>query len=205
MYVRQHRCASGKIHPLPTLVFDGVVPKAGAVFGWLMIPQQLASSGMPAASLSVTLPDSDGSVTATVTVGGRDEAVVLQLGPAPAPPPTPAPCLPGMFRICGACRPVALACPNGTSLDVVLLSGDDGSCNCEEYCATDWNGQLKTQRPQWGGATSLFGNSTAPVGCDPPICACVQATHWCARIEHECKLGCGSTGVPAPRDFCRRV
>ena len=99
--------------------------------------------------------------------------------------------------------PAALACPTGTSVDVVFVSGDDGSCNCNEYCATDWSGRLKTLRPEWGGAASLFGNGTAPLGCDPPVCACVQATHWCAKIEHECKLGCDSARVPTPRDFCR--
>jgi hypothetical protein len=31
---------------------------------------------------------------------------------------------------------------------------------------------------------------------------CVQATHFCPKIQHLCKAGCDKPGVPAPKDFC---
>ena len=46
-------------------------------------------------------------------------------------------------------------------VDVQTVTGNDGSCGCDEYCATDWKGTLNETRPHWKGATSVFGaNST---------------------------------------------
>ena len=36
---------------------------------------------------------------------------------------------------------VDIVCPAGTQLDVVTTTGDDGSCNCDNYCAT--RGEVK--------------------------------------------------------------
>lgn len=59
---------------------------------------------------------------------------------APCPVPTPPPTL----------RP----CPDGEIVDMVEDVGDNGSCDCASFCASDWTGILKKQRPNWTGATS---------------------------------------------------
>ena len=57
----------------------------------------------------------------------------------PPPPPAPAPC-PGMPGLtCATCPPAhpELSCPAGQRVDWVATPGDDGSCDCESYCASD--------------------------------------------------------------------
>ena len=96
----------------PTLVYDGTVPKAGAAFGWLLIPQADGSAGLLVASLAINSADANGTVSATVSIGDKQEDVFLALGRAPAPPP---PCAANEERICGACKawPKSLTCPAG--------------------------------------------------------------------------------------------
>jgi hypothetical protein len=148
----------------------------------------------------------DGAVVvATVTIGGEHEEVSLALGP---PPPLPPACGANEERICGECRawPRGLACPAGQRVDYVMASGDDGSCSCDEYCATDWEGAARAARPHWTGATSAFGPNSSTIKCggqgQPPFCVCVQATHFCPKIPHLCKDGCNRLGLPAAQDFC---
>ena len=92
----------------------------------------------------------------------------------PQPPPTP------------------LKCPKGQHVDMVDPGGtiwanhpynDNGLCSCQEYCASDWAGDLKRLRPHWTGATSPDVPQTAK---DSLSCRCVQATHWCPRKAVEC-------------------
>ena len=87
---------------------------------------------------------------------------------------TGCPGLPGVM--CSACPPATmpLKCAAGQKVDFVSLAGDDGSCDCDSYCASDWNGgSLGRSRPHWIGATSAF-----PPGVASTCCVCVQATHW---------------------------
>ena len=188
----------------PTLVYDGVVPKAGAVFGWLLVPQKNDSTSMPLASLHLNASDAGGNITASVSIGDRQEIVSLDLGPAPPPPP---PCPANGERICGKCIewPTALRCEKGERVDYLLATGDDGSCSCDEYCATDWSRAAQKNRPRWTGATSAFGTNSAPFQCPDStrlMCVCVQATHFCPKIPHLCKDGCNKLGVPTAKDFC---
>ena len=190
----------------PTLVYDGKVPKTGAVFGWLLVPQKDGSMGMPQASLKLHPAGSGGRVTAAVSIGGKRENVSLDLGP---PPPTPPACAANEARICGECKawPKALACPKGQRVDFLTVTGDDGSCSCDEYCATDWSHAAQNERPKWTGATSAFGPASPPFKCPGGpsgslVCICVQATHFCPKIPHLCKSGCEAPGLPPARDFC---
>jgi hypothetical protein len=36
--------------------------------------------------------------------------------------------------------PDLFVCPSGQQLDVVEVGGDNGSCDCDHFCATDWSG-----------------------------------------------------------------
>jgi hypothetical protein len=68
-------------------------------------------------------------------------------------------------------------------VDFLTVTGDDGSCSCDEYCATDWGNTAKKQRPHWTGATSAFGKNSSAfkcpgIGAGPLVCICVQATHF---------------------------
>eukprot|EP00040_Diaphanoeca_grandis_P024171 m.132586 g.132586 ORF g.132586 m.132586 type:complete len:852 (-) comp29619_c0_seq1:45-2600(-) len=187
----------------PALVYDGEVPATGAVFGWLFVPQNDSSMGTPKAALSIYASDNTGVVKATVSINGKKENVTLDLGPAPAPPP---PCAANEARICGTCKALSLApCPKGMKVDFVLASGDDGSCDCDEYCATDWSHTARSTRPHWTGAISALGNTSAQ-RCSSTggglMCVCVQATHFCPVIPHLCKSGCGTPGVPVATNYC---
>jgi hypothetical protein len=188
----------------PTLVYDGAVPKTGAVFGWLMVPQKDGSAGMPVASLKIISADTDGRVVATVTIGSKRDNVTLDLGRMP---PTPAPCAANEARICGKCKtwPKSLTCPQGQRVDFLTVTGNDGSCSCSEYCATDWSRAVQKSRPHWTGATSAFEKNTPAFKCPGSTslaCVCVQATHFCPKILHLCKDGCDKPGVPSAKGFC---
>ena len=107
--------------------------------------------------------------------------------PAPTPPPLP--------------PQTKLRCPKGQHVDVVQDDGDNGSCDCAVFCASDWTGSLKAARPHWVGATTAIPGSTA-------ACQCVQATHWCEPPDGKKVGGCGQQcdktpgGKPAPRNYC---
>jgi hypothetical protein len=103
-------------------------------------------------------------------------------GIAPPPPPPPP-------------APTPLKCPTGTRVDIVAVDGDNGSCDCDDFCASDWSGMLKTARPHWVGAASAVPGSTTK-------CQCVQGSKWCPR---KAGVGCGDTcgdAPPTPTDFC---
>ena len=109
---------------------------------------------------------------------------------AVAPPPPPPPPPPPQSRY---------HCPAGQKVDIVAATGDNGSCDCDEYCGSDWSGSLHHARPHWLGAISAFTNTTLN-------CQCVQATHWCGAPH---ALGCGSIcknstppGLPTAHNFC---
>ena len=120
---------------------------------------------------------------------------------APPPPPAPASCpgLPGVM--CDDCPPatIPLTCPPGHRVEYVAAPGDDGSCDCDEFCASDWDKAIKTARPQWTGATSVF-----PSGVASTCCICVQATHWCPLSGGSggCGESCATVGKPSPVNYC---
>lgn len=194
-------------HGADLLQYDGRITSTsdvGTVFGWLLIPQKghYLPSGVPAASLRIDSSGAEGQVHATVSIGGRQEPVSLALGRAPAPPP---PCAATEVRVCGECKTVPLTCPHDQRLDFIVATGDDGSCSCDEYCATDWDNAAKTARPHWSGATSAFGKNSSAFRCQgtgPLLCLCVQARHFCPKIEHLCKSGCDKLGEPVAQEFC---
>ena len=86
------------------------------------------------------------------------------------------------------------SCPAGQHIDYVDLAGDNGSCDCKSFCASAWNGVVKTLRPHWTGATALVANSTKS-------CRCVQATHWCPKGT-SCTAVCKTVGQPTAKDIC---
>ena len=91
----------------------------------------------------------------------------------------------------------SLTCPPGQKLDVVAAGGDNGSCDCVEFCASDWKNNLKSARPHWTGATSALPGSTTN-------CQCVQATHWCpvGNKSSGCSSACDKLGPPSPARYC---
>ena len=93
----------------------------------------------------------------------------------------------------------SLSCPEGQKLDVVAAGGDNGSCDCAEFCASDWKGNVKAARPHWTGATSAVPGSTTD-------CQCVQATHWCpvSNKSSGCNSACDKVGAPKPAQWCVR-
>lgn len=90
-----------------------------------------------------------------------------------------------------------LTCPDGQIVDSLPGGGDDGSCNCDMFCASDWKGVLKQERPQWTGSVSAFPNTSTS-------CICVQATHWCTPVKKGviCENACDGKGVPKPQNYC---
>ena len=90
-----------------------------------------------------------------------------------------------------------LVCPTGQMLDSVPAGGDNGSCDCVEFCASDWKDKVKAARPHWQGATSAVPGSTTD-------CQCVQATHWCpvANKSSACGSACDKAGEPQPAHYC---
>eukprot|EP01043_Picozoa_sp_COSAG02_P038283 COSAG02_NODE_2941_length_7696_cov_10.082533_2_plen_181_part_00 len=130
----------------------------------------------------------------------------------PPPPPAPPPCAKGETPICGGCAlpPVMpkLVCPSGQKVDFIVVEGDDGSCACDEYCASNWNGEVKGVRPHWSGAVSATNSTTHCHGTGHfAPCFCVQASHWCNPQNMSvgapsCSASCDHTGVPQPQDYC---
>jgi hypothetical protein len=104
----------------------------------------------------------------------------------------------GGYAPCSSAGPPKskLQCPEGQKLDSVSTGGDDGSCDCDEFCATDWAGSIKKARPHWTGAASAVAGAKTD-------CACVQASHWCPKDqEHGCQHSCSSQGLPTPQNYC---
>ena len=87
-------------------------------------------------------------------------------------------------------------CPPGQHVDYVEAPGDNGSCDCDIFCAADWDNQIKAARPHWTGATSLGSNTTTS-------CRCVQATHWCPHGKAGgCAAACDKVGKPKAAHVC---
>ena len=104
------------------------------------------------------------------------------------PSPSPSPPLP---------PPSSLKCPAGQHVDLVEDPGDNGSCDCEEFCGSDWTGSIKLARPHWKGAASAYGSHA-----NTTKCVCVQGTHFCPKAKG---FGCADTcnaGAPTPMDYC---
>jgi hypothetical protein len=57
---------------------------------------------------------------------------------------------------CHPNKPLPLKCPAGFHVDYMEATGDNGSCDCESYCASDWSGEIKQQRPGWKGSVLRF-------------------------------------------------
>lgn len=130
--------------------------------------------------------------------------VVLELNynwpdPGQPPPPPPPPSCPGLPGVaCSTCPPaqIPLECPKGQHVDYVPAAGDDGSCTCDEFCASDWDKSIRAARPQWTGATSAY-----PPGVASTCCICVQASHWCPTGA-PCGASCGKVGTPNATNYC---
>ena len=109
----------------------------------------------------------------------------------------------GGYSPCEPPPPLAepkLKCKPGSHIDAVALDGDNGSCKCTEFCASDWSGRLAALRPHWTGATSLFTNTLHDRHTP---CQCVQATHFCNKsIGGGCETICREAGVPTAADYC---
>lgn len=113
----------------------------------------------------------------------------------------------GFFSFCRApCAPtpapptpkhVLPPCPPGQSPDVVADAGDNGSCDCDFFCGSDWTGIVKEARPHWTGAASAYPGATT-------LCECVQATHWCPKnaSTDSCNRACDAVGRPVPHNYC---
>ena len=92
----------------------------------------------------------------------------------------------------------------------MVAAGDDGSCGCDAYCASNWNNEVKNSRPNWKGAAAVPGHNCSGLDGDSRAftpCFCVQATHWCAPQNTTvgapaCSASCDKTGVPKPHDYC---
>lgn len=118
----------------------------------------------------------------------------------PPPPPAPAMCpgLPGVT--CQDCPPATLplTCPSGQRVDYVSAPGDDGTCDCHDFCASDWDKSIRAARPHWKGATSAY-----PAGVASACCICVQATHWCPMApKGGCGASCHAMGKPNATNYC---
>ena len=81
----------------------------------------------------------------------------------------------------------AFACKEAFhQLDSHAPGGDNGSCGCERYCASDWGGRLSGRG--WRGATNMILGSNTN-------CMCVEAKEpgWCdidtAVCESKCHAG----------------
>ena len=102
--------------------------------------------------------------------------------------------------------PTSLKCPDGQHVDYIQDTGDNGSCDCAEYCASDWSSLLSLQRPEWVGATSAW-NFTDEHG--NLICACIQASHFCRRRNQSwgCSDICShaNTTIPTPHNYCAPI
>eukprot|EP01052_Picozoa_sp_SAG31_P008647 SAG31_NODE_440_length_15664_cov_8.209252_4_plen_890_part_00 len=88
-----------------------------------------------------------------------------------------------------------LPCPAGERPDTVRAAHDNGSCDCDDYCASDWSGSVKQARPHWRGAASAIPGARLD-------CLCVQGTHWCPRNASKCRDSCERQGKPTPIDYC---
>ena len=104
-------------------------------------------------------------------------------GSCPPPPPTPQ----------------SLPCPPGEMPDVVAAPGDNGSCDCDTFCAADWAGTIKEVRPQWRGAASATSATPgARVDCkcvqgkrlSGPIVAISPTSSWLCASMHRHYTGC---------------
>ena len=98
------------------------------------------------------------------------------------------------FGDCGGCL-----CTN----DIVTVGGDDGSCACDYYCAQDWSGTIRRERPLWEGARSS-GRSSEAVAISgvtaATTCYCVQASFFCPKAS-VCSSGCPN-GLPLSVPTC---
>ena len=94
----------------------------------------------------------------------------------------------GGYAPCVDAVPSALRCPEGETLDSVGADGDDGSCDCDDFCASDWNGKIKKARPHWTGAASAVPGAHTD-------CMCVQGSHWCPK-SGACASSCKALGKP---------
>jgi hypothetical protein len=107
-----------------------------------------------------------------------------------------APCSPSPTPAAAPSPPhVMLPCPPGQQPDTESAPGDNGSCDCDEFCASDWAGSIKSARPHWTGAVSAIPHATTR-------CQCVNASHWCPKAE-SCADSCQKLGTPTPQNYCK--
>jgi hypothetical protein len=79
-------------------------------------------------------------------------------------------------------------CPAGQrlSLNPFDSTGDDGSCDCDRYCASNWANHVKTSRSDWKGAICISAQTVSgtPIACSAGSseginCYCIEASHFC--------------------------
>ena len=68
--------------------------------------------------------------------------------------------------------------------------GNDGSCSCNNYCASNWWNEISIHQPTWSGATcamavTVAGNtiSCTATSSAPIVCYCVAAVAWVNGIS----------------------
>jgi hypothetical protein len=109
-------------------------------------------------------------------------------------------------------------CPPGKHIDVVEVGADNGSCDCNNYCGSSWNGEVKSRRPQWKGATcyqAFFTNATTKqtetiacnvqgvrIGATQQTCVCREAAFFCNKNPTNCDASCIPSGVPPAIENC---
>jgi hypothetical protein len=109
-------------------------------------------------------------------------------------------------------------CPPGERIDLVVTGGDNGSCDCNNYCASNWNNNIKPSRPNWKGATcyeAYFTNATTGQNQSRPcnagggsgfghrlFCICQEAAFFCPQHHPGCYLSCAGSGVPPATGKC---
>jgi hypothetical protein len=117
------------------------------------------------------------------------------------------------FAVSTAAAPSpARACPPGQELDILTMTGDNGGCDCDSYCATDWGGESAHLRPSWKGARCLSAStSEGAASCSSLLtgnlrCQCVQASSFCPKNNSHLRpcdpLSQCPHGLPAPMPNC---
>jgi sugar lactone lactonase YvrE len=118
-----------------------------------------------------------------------------------------------MIRAVGQCT-VPAPCPAGQELDLVAVGGNNGSCDCNRFCASNWASEISNQRPHWTGAIchgAAITSTGQVISCsdtrprDTPVtCQCKPASFYCAAnwALDICSRTCSDQGLPVATDPC---
>ena len=85
--------------------------------------------------------------------------------------------------------------------DYITVGGNNGTCSCNKYCATNWASQVTAQRPKWKGSRGIESITTdgKHVSANNPVglgklqsCKCGEAPGpWISGIH-----GCAGAVIP---------